>query len=241
MPNNKLSDLQKAIHSLGSPERARHSQRFFKTGPGQYSEGDIFLGLTVPEQRQIAKQYAALSLPDLQKLLHAKYHEERQIALLIIILQLKSIRKKQDKQAEKALYDFYLANTDYVNNWDLVDCSARDIVGVYLLDKPRKILYELAVSEKLWERRIAIIATFAFIKQNDFTDTLKISEILLKDQHDLMHKAVGWMLREAGKMDRPTLDQFLRQHYQKMPRTTLRYAIEHYPETDRQKFLKGLI
>ncbi|MCC7432798.1 DNA alkylation repair protein [Candidatus Peregrinibacteria bacterium] len=241
MTNSTLSELQKAIHKLGSPERATHSQRFFKTGPGQYAEGDVFLGLTVPEQRQIAKQFADLSLPDLQKLLRSKYHEERQIALIIIILQLKSIRKKQDKQAEKAFYDFYLAHTDYINNWDLVDGSARDIVGVYLLDKPRKILYQLAISPKLWERRIAIIATFAFIKQNDFTDTLKISEILLNDKHDLMHKAVGWMLREVGKIDRPTLDQFLRTHYQKMPRTALRYAIEHYPEAERQKFLKGLI
>lgn len=241
MTNSTLSELQKAIHKLGSPERATHSQRFFKTGPGQYAEGDIFLGLTVPEQRQIAKQYSDLSLPDIQKLLRSKYHEERQIALIITILQLKSIRKKQDKQAEKAFYDFYLAHTDYINNWDLVDCSARDIVGIYLLDKPRKILYELAVSPKLWERRIAIIATFAFIKQNYFTDTLKISEILLNDKHDLMHKAVGWMLREVGKMNHPTLDQFLRTHYQKMPRTALRYAIEHYPETERQKFLKGLI
>lgn len=236
-----FKNLAAAIKKLGNPEKAKLSQRFFKTGPGQYGEGDLFLGLTVPEQRQVIKAFLDLPLPDLSQALHSKYHEFRLTALLILNHQYAKAAQAQDSKLCQELYDFYLKHSTRINNWDLVDASARNVVGEYLYTRPRKILYKLAVSKNLWERRIAIISTFAFIKKNDFADTLKISEILFQDKEDLMHKAVGWMLREVGKMDRKTLDQFLRTHYQSMPRTALRYAIEHYPESVRQKFLKGKI
>lgn len=240
-----FQNLAKSIKKLGNPEKAKLSQRFFKTGPGQYGEGDIFLGLTMPEQRQIIKNFLDLDLADLKQALQSKYHEFRLCALLILNHQFAQAAKSKDQKLCQKLYAFYLAHTSHINNWDLVDASARNVIGEYLLLpqnlSKRQILYKLAKSKNLWERRIAIIATFAFLKQKDFTDTLKISKLLLQDKQDLMHKAVGWMLREIGKMNRSTLDQFLRQHYQKMPRTALRYAIEHYPETTRQKFLKGKI
>lgn len=236
-----FKNLAAEIKKLGNPEKAKNSERFFKTGPGQYGEGDIFLGLTVPQQRQVIKPFLDLSLSDLSEALHSKYHEFRLTALLILNHQyVKATKTKNDKLCQE-LCEFYLKHSTRINNWDLVDVSARNVIGEYLYTRPRKILYKLAASKNLWERRIAIIATYAFIKKNDFADTLKISEILFQDKEDLMHKAVGWMLREVGKMDRKTLDQFLRKHYQNMPRTTLRYAIEHYPESDRQKFLKGKI
>lgn len=236
-----FKNLAAAIQKLGSAEKARHSQRFFKTGPGEYGEGDIFLGLTVPEQRKVSKSFLDLPLSDLSQALHSKYHEFRLTALLILNHQYAKAAKSENNELCQKLYDFYLKHTDHINNWDLVDSSARYIIGEYLSTRPRQILYQLAASKKLWERRIAIISTHAFIKRKDFNDSLKISKILLKDQHDLMHKAVGWTLREIGKIDQAPLDQFLRQNYQQMPRTALRYAIEHYPESDRQKFLKGKI
>lgn len=236
-----LPDLIHLIRTTANPEKGQFLQKFFKTGPGQYAEGDIFLGITVPTQRQIAKQFSQLSLPDLTTLIQSKYHEDRLIALMILCFQFERAQREDNLMLQTELYNFYLSSTTYINNWDLVDASARPIVGTYLLDKPRKILYQLAKSANLWERRIAIIATFAFLKQRDFTDTLKISKQLFGDKHDLIHKAVGWMLREVGKVDRPTLDQFLRTHYQQMPRTALRYAIEHYPEEIRQQFLKNKI
>lgn len=234
-----FKNLAAAIKKLGNPEKAKLSERFFKTGPGQYGEGDLFLGLTVPEQRQVIKAFLDLPLPELSLALQSKYHEFRLTALLILNHQYAKAAKAKDDKLCREIYDFYLKHSARINNWDLVDASARNVVGEYLYTRPRAILYKLAASKNLWERRIAIISTFAFIKKNDFTDTLKISEILFKDKEDLMHKAVGWMLREVGKMDRQTLDKFLRTHYQNMPRTALRYAIEHYPETERQKFLKG--
>lgn len=236
-----FSNLASAIKKLGNPEKAKLSERFFKTGKGQYGEGDIFLGLTMPEQRQITKAFLDLPLPELSTALESKYHEFRLCALLILNHQYAKAAKAKDDKLCQQLCEFYLSHSTRINNWDLVDASARNVVGEYLYTRPRKILYKLAASKNLWERRISIISTFAFIKKSDFTDTLKISTVLFRDKEDLMHKAVGWMLREVGKMDRATLDQFLRQNYQKMPRTTLRYAIEHYSEPDRQKFLKGKI
>jgi 3-methyladenine DNA glycosylase AlkD len=227
------SDLQK----LASKEDARFLQRFFKTGKGQYGEGDKFLGIRVPMLRKLAKQYSALSVDDALRLLRSEYHEERMSALIIMVNRF----KKGELSEKEALYQQYLTHTKYINNWDLVDTSAEHIVGAYLLDRDRKPLYDLAVSDDLWERRIAILSTFHFIRRNQFDDTLAISEILLNDKEDLIHKAVGWLLREVGKRDMVAEESFLARHYQNMPRTMLRYAIEKFPEEKRRKYLKGEI
>lgn len=210
---------------------------YFKTGKGEYAEGDVFIGITVPVQRTIAKKYRDLPLTDIEKLLHSNIHEYRLTALFILCDQL----KKADEVMKETYFDFYLSNTKWINNWDLIDLSARDIIGGWLIDKPkeRKILYALARSKSIWERRIAIIATSAFMKNNDFTDTYAISEILLHDTHDLIHKAVGWMLREAGKRDEKALIDFLAKHYKVMPRTMLRYAIEKFSAVLRTRYLSG--
>jgi len=231
--------VQKEIHNRANPEKAQLFQRFFKTGKGEYGEGDMFVGLTVPQSRKIAQQYIALTLPELQTLLQSKIHEERLIALLILIHNF----EKKDEKVRKQIYNLYLSHTKYINNWDLVDLSAPKIVGAYLLDKPRTILYKLAKSNSLWERRIAVIATLIFIvKRKENTDTFAIAEILLNDTHDLIHKAVGWMLREVGKhISQETEEEFLKSRYKKMPRTMLRYAIEHFSEKKRQMYLKGKI
>lgn len=215
---NSLFKLRQELMAKASNERAAVSQRFFKTGKGEYGEGDIFIGLTVPQSREISKSYKELYFIEVEKLLHSKIHEERLIALYILVFKFKKEPKK--------VFDFYLKNTKYVNNWDLVDSSAHLIVGEYLMDKARDLLYFLARSESLWEKRIAIIATFQFIRKNQFEDTIKIAEILLGGRHDLIHKAVGWMLREMGKKSEKTLEEFLNKHAQKMPRTMLRYSIE---------------
>lgn len=227
--------VQKALKDKSDPHKAKECARFFKTGPGQYGDGDLFWGLTVPEQRQIAKQYLNLPLQEIQILLNNKIHEQRLTALHILVYQF----VKTDEKTRKKIYHFYLKNTKRINNWDLVDTSARDIIGEYLITRPleRKILYHLVKSKNLWERRIAIIASFAFIRQNDFADTLKLSELLLSDKEDLMHKAVGWMLREVGKRDITILTMFLQKHKTQMPRTTLRYAIEHFPPEIRKSYL----
>jgi len=225
---------------------------FFKTGPGEYAAGDKFIGITVPNIRSVAKQfYKQTSLADVQKLLNSPIYEYRLVGLIILTYQyatneklIKQLNKQQSHFAEikcKKIFIFYLKNTKKINNWDLVDLSAYKIVGAYLLDKDKNILYKLAKSKNLWEKRISIISTFAFIKNDDFIDTLKISEILLKDNHDLIHKAVGWMLREVGKIDRRIEETFLKKYYKKMPRTMLRYAIEKFPEVLRQKYLKNKI
>ncbi len=226
---------QKALKAKGSAAKAKSSSWFFKTGPGQYGEGDIFWGVTVPEQRAIAKQFMQLPLEQLQILLNNKIHEQRLTALLILTYQF----AKANETEQKKIYAFYLKNTKRINNWDLVDASARDIVGKYLIahKSERKILYQLVKSRNLWERRISIISTFAFIQQKDFADTIKISELLLNDKEDLMHKAVGWMLREMGKRDRTVLVKFLQTHKNKLPRTALRYAIEHFPPEIRKSYL----
>ncbi len=232
-----LKVLKKELRSKATLKRAKILQRFFKTGPGEYGEGDIFLGIKVPDSRTIVKKYSDIDFKEVEKLLHSKIHEERSVALGILI---QKFQKGDEKQKEK-VFKLYLKNTKNVNNWDLVDSSADKIVGEYLMDKPKNILYKLAKSKNLWERRIAIMSTFQFIKKNKFKETLKISEMLLSDSHDLIHKAVGWMLREAGKRSLATEERFLKKHYQKMPRTMLRYAIERFPERKRQAYLKGKI
>jgi len=217
---------------LADPKRAKTSAWFFKTGPGQYGEGDIFLGLTVPQSRVLARKYKNLPLSQIQTLLKSKFHEERLIALLILV--------HQFANNPKAIYDFYLNNTKYINNWDLVDLTAPKIVGEFIMDHPSDILFKLVKSDNLWERRIAILSTFAFIYKGRPEPTLQISKLLLSDKHDLIHKAVGWMLREVGKRcSQKTLTDFLDLNLNLLPRTTLRYAIERLPPPLSQKYLIG--
>ena len=228
-----LDKIKREMSQLSDPDRAKNLSWFFKTGKGQYAEGDIFLGIIVPEQRKVAKKYVNLSLDDLQELLSSKVHEHRFTALVILI----SKYRKAEKSGKKEIFNFYLKNTENVNNWDLVDVSAPRIVGNYLLDRERSILYKLAKSDSLWERRISILSTFAFIGKKDFEDALNISELLLDDEHDLIHKAVGWALREIGKRDQNVEERFLAKHYLHMPRTMLRYAIEKFDEKKRKGYL----
>ncbi len=229
-----LKNIKQEILANADPTRARNLARYFKTGKGQYAQGDKFLGLTVPQSRSIVKKYTNLPLIDIRRLLQSKIHEERLIALLILVHQF----EKANNKDRKAIYNFYLKNTKYINNWDLVDLSAHKIVGAYLLDKDRKILIKLAKSQDLWEKRISIISTFTFIYHDQLEDSIKIAQILLNDKHDLIHKAVGWVLREVGKKDQTVLVSFLTENIRQLPRTTLRYAIERFPEPLRQKYLK---
>ena len=231
--SNTLKNIIIDLQNLNDPVKAEILSKFFKTGKGQYGEGDIFLGIKVPEQRKVAKKYTGLTLDDISHLLKSEIHEFRLTALFILVLKY----KKEDTHGKQEIVDFYLRNTENINNWDLVDSSAHYILGDFLLDKDRSILYELARSENLWERRIAMLSTFAFIKNEQFEDALNISEILLFDKHDLIHKAVGWMLREIGKSDLKTEDEFLQKHYNEMPRTMLRYAIEKFDEEKRNFYL----
>ena len=227
-----LSELRAA----GTPEKAAHLSRFFKIGPGQYGEGDRFLGVVVPQTRRIAKANIATSFLELQRLLDSPWHEARLCALLILVYRFKA---KQTSEAERTeIFQFYVRNARRCNNWDLVDLTCRDVVGEYLVDKDRALLYRLAASENLWEQRIAIVSTWAFIRRSDYADTLALAKFLMTHTHDLIHKSVGWMLREVGKKDRKTLTGFLETYATRLPRTTLRYAIEHYPEEERQYFLK---
>lgn len=220
--------------SMANPEKGTFLQRFFKTGPGQYAEGDVFLGLVVPLTRSIAKANKQTQLSELQLLMESEYHEARLCALLIVVEKF----KKASEAEREELYTFYLKNARRINNWDLVDVTCPHVVGLYLLDKDRSRLYELAESDNLWEQRIAMVSTVTFIRNREFSDTLALAERLMTHKHDLMHKAVGWMLREVGKKDRNTLTGFLEQYATKLSRTSLRYAIEHYPEDQRQYFLK---
>jgi 3-methyladenine DNA glycosylase AlkD len=231
-----LLDLQRELVRASDPQSARDLAMFFKTGKGEYGEGDEFCGITVPELRKIAKRYLHLRLADVNKLLRSRVHEHRFTALEILVFQFES----GDESAKQKVFDFYLKHTRYINNWDLVDTSAPYIVGEHLATRPRKILYRLAKSSNIWERRIAIVATAAFIKRGDLKDTFGIAALLLKDKHDLIHKAVGWMLREAGKRSEPAMLNFLAQNYARMPRTALRYAIERLPEPQRKAILKGV-
>lgn len=220
--------------SVANPEKAKFLQRFFKTGPGEYAEGDVFLGLVVPLTRSIAKQNKATPISELQKLIGSEYHEARLCALLIAMEKY----KKATPGEQKEIYEFYLRNTSSINNWDLVDVTCPHIVGKYLLDKDHSDLYHLSKSNNLWEERIAMVSTVTFIRHGQFDDTLALAEYFIDHKHDLMHKAVGWMLREVGKKDRETLTNFLDRNCTFLPRTALRYAIEHYPEDQRQDFLK---
>jgi 3-methyladenine DNA glycosylase AlkD len=228
-----LNKVKADLYTLASPEKAKILSRFFKTGTGEYGEGDVFLGITVPGQRRVARKYSGMALEDLQKLLSSPVHEHRLTALLILVARY----QKANAKGKKEVYDFYLKNIKHTNNWDLVDLTAEKILGDYLLDKDKSLLYRLASSNNLWERRMAIVTTYQFIKNNQFEDTFHISEILIQDKHDLIHKAVGWMLREVGKRNQYAEEQFLLKYYKKMPRTMLRYAIEKFEEKKRLFYL----
>jgi 3-methyladenine DNA glycosylase AlkD len=227
--------MQQRLRHFASATKARLLQGFFKTGPGEYGEGDRFLGVMVPYIRSVAKEYQDAPLPEVRKLLRSPWHEARLLALLILVRKFEG----GNEALRKTIYTLYLKSIRSVNNWDLVDLTAPKIVGPFLEKRFRKPLYRMVRSDDLWERRIAILATFHFIRQDDFEDALQLAEALLDDEEDLMHKAVGWMLREVGKRDEAVLKGFLRKHYRHMPRTMLRYAIERFPEGERQKYLKG--
>jgi 3-methyladenine DNA glycosylase AlkD len=220
------------------PEKAKFHLRFFKTGKGEYGEGDQFLGVSMPNQRKVAKKYhKEISLKEITDLLKSKIHEHRMTGLLFLVYKY----EKSNEKEREILFNFYIKNLNAINNWDLVDVTTPNIVGNWLIDKDKDILYTFARSSNLWKRRIAILATFRFIKHNKFDDTLKIAKILLNDKHDLIHKAVGWMLREIGKRDQVLLETFLHKHYKEMPRTMLRYAIERFEESKRKMYLKGQV
>jgi 3-methyladenine DNA glycosylase AlkD len=232
----KAADIRKELQSMADPDKAAILQRFFKTGPGQYSEGDIFIGVMVPQSRQVAKKFSQLPLVEVRTLLYSGIHEERLVALLILARRYSSTSSSREKEE---IVKFYLNNIKQVNNWDLVDLSAPNILGAHLADnRDRRLLYRFAGSDNVWERRIAIVATHHFIRNSDFSDTLKIAAMLLQDRHDLIHKAAGWMLREVGKRDAAAEEAFLEKHYTAMPRTMLRYAIERLPESKRRRYMK---
>ena len=229
----QLTAVRRRLRTFADPVRATFVARFFKTGPGQYGEGDRFLGLQVPQLRTVAREFRSLSLADVRSMLASPWHEERLLALVILVDQF----ERGDEAQRKAIYAFYMASTDRINNWDLVDASAPQIVGGYLAGRSRAPLYRLAKSKSIWERRIAIIATQHFIRLGEFDDTLAIADLLLTDRHDLIHKAAGWMLREVGKRDRARLEIFLWKKVTRMQRTMLRYAIERFPAALRRRYL----
>ncbi len=230
-------DLQTRLDRLASPQDAVFLQRFFKTGPGEYGEGDRFLGIRVPVLRKLAREARDLPLNQAVRLLHSPLHETRMLALLILANRM----PRAADDVRRDIYDCYLDNTAHINNWDLVDVTSPHVVGAYLADRDRQVLDRLARSESLWERRIAIVSTHWFIRHGEFADTVRIAGQLLTDEHDLIHKAVGWMLREVGKRDASVLHAFLRPHGPRMPRTMLRYAIERFPEDVRQAYLADRI
>ncbi len=229
----KAKDVQKSLQSVAKPERVEHLQRFFKSGPGEYAEGDMLIGVYVPNARKIAQQYNTLALGETKKLLKSKIHEEGFVALLILVNQFQN----GDSKDQETIYNLYLENTKHINNWDLVDASAHLIIGPYLENKEKKILEKLSKSKILWERRISMMATFSYIKKGKFKTALKIAKILINDSHDLIHKSVGWMLREIGKRDLAVEEKFLEKHSTKMPRTMLRYAIERFPKEKYRYYL----
>jgi 3-methyladenine DNA glycosylase AlkD len=232
-----VKEIKDKLKKLGNNKRAEQSRRYFKTGPGEYGEGDIFVGIRVPELRKLSRAYRDIPLEATEILLNSPIHEERLLALLILVMKYAG----SDAGEQKRIYTLYLKNTRFVNNWDLVDASAHYIVGPFLMDKNKRPLYRLAVSKSIWDRRIAIMSTFHYIRQNIYSETLKIADTLISDKEDLIHKAVGWMLREIGKRDLQTEEEFLRPRYKAMPRTMLRYAIERFPAAKRQRYLKGTI
>ncbi|MEA3413939.1 MAG: DNA alkylation repair protein [Nanoarchaeota archaeon] len=231
MINNLLNELQK----YSSKEKAEIFKKFFKTGKGEYAEGIILIGLTIPKQREIAKKYQDISLSNLTKLLDSKIHEHRISAGIILV----NKYKKANQEKKQEIFNLYIKNAKKFNNWDLVDITCTHIVGDFLLDKDRTLLYDLSKSKNLWEQRISIVSTFEFIRKKDFGDALRIFESLLNHKHDLIHKAIGWMLREIGKRNKEILEDFLKTNYNKLPRTTLRYSIERFPKEERKKWLKG--
>ena len=233
----KTPDILSQLEKLGNREHAQVLQRFFKTAPGEYGEGDVFVGLRVPEIRRLAKEYQALSIAEIIRLLQSAIHEARLLALLILI----RAYSQGDACLQERIFNLYLQHTRFINSWDLVDASAEYIVGSHLRYRSRAPLYILSASNLLWDRRIAIMATFCYIKAGEFAETGRIAERLIRDPEDLIHKAVGWMLREIGKRDRLLEEAFLKVHYKSMPRTMLRYAIEKFPETLRQQYLRGEI
>ena len=230
-----ISKLRACLNQLASPADAKFLQRFFKTGPGEYGAGDKFIGIRVPMTRRLAKEFAALPRREAVALLQSPVHEKRLLALIILV----NAYQRGDDAEREEIYALYLAQLDRVNNWDLVDSSAPYIVGPHLAERSRTILFRLARAKNLWHRRVAMLAAFHFIRQNDFADALRLAELLRDDEHDLMHKAVGWMLREIGKRDVAVLRKFLQQHAALMPRTMLRYAIEKLSEHERQRYLRA--
>ncbi len=231
------SDVVTRLRELGDAEIAAHSQRFFKTGPGEYGEGDRFLGIRVPALRQEAKRCAGLSLAQNLKLLRSPFHEARLLALLLLVRRY----ERGDPRERNELFRHYLEHTAYINNWDLVDSSAPAVIGSHLLHGNRALLDRLAASPSLWERRIAVLACFHFIRRGDFRDALRLCAALLDDEEDLIHKATGWMLREIGKRDGAKARAFLKRHGRRMPRTMLRYAIEKFPPDERKRYLTGAV
>jgi 3-methyladenine DNA glycosylase AlkD len=229
--------LREKLQAQANEAWAEDMRRYFKCGPGEYAEGDQFVGVRMPQLRKLVKAYPETPMTDIETLLHSPIHEERMLALLLMVQRY----RQGDETEQKRLYHCYLDSTTVINNWDLIDVTAEHIVGGWLFGRSREPLHRLARSKSLWERRIAIMATFHFIKNCDFDETLKLAKLLLGDQHDLIHKAVGWMLREVGKRDRDAEEAFLQQQYRVMPRTMLRYAIERFPEERRQAYLKGLV
>ena len=234
--SRKIQILKKELKEKSDSRQSKILSRFFKTGVGEYGEGDKFLGIKVPVLRQLAKNFLDLNFSEIQKILQSSYHEERFTALVILIEQY----QKGDEKIKKKVFDFYLKNLKRINNWDLVDLSTPNIVGDYLLTYDRKILFKLARSKNLWSRRVAVLATFPLIKQKSFSEILQLTKQILfeqKEKHDLLHKALGWMWREVGKRDQKFLEQFLDQFAKQLPRTTLRYAIERMPKSKRGQYL----
>jgi len=228
---------KRALRRYADPVRAKHALRFFKTGPGEYGAGDRFIGAKVPEIRLVCREFRTLPLAEVRKLLKSAVHEERLLAVFILVWQF----KRGDPAQQENVYRFYVRHMKHINNWDLVDSSAPYIVGGYLFEQDRKELYTWAKSRNLWKRRIAVMGTFYFIREDDFDDALRLSKLLLRDEHDLIHKAVGWMLREIGNRNRRVEEAFLKKHYPKMPRTMLRYAIEKFPEKRRRAYIEGRV
>jgi 3-methyladenine DNA glycosylase AlkD len=230
-----VQHVRARLGSLDDPGRAALLQRYFKSGPGEYGEGDLFRGIRVPDLRRLSRQFRSLPSEEVAELLGSPFHEDRLLALLIMVEQY----RKGSEEVRQAIYDRYLSSTAFINNWDLVDLSAGHIVGMHLLERERSPLYRLAASASLWERRIALMATFPFVRRGEYGDTLALVRLLLADRQELIHKAAGWMLREIGKRDSGTEDAFLLEHYRSMPRVMLRYAIERLPEARRRQYLKG--
>lgn len=233
-----VTEIKKRLRKEGNLKSSEHSSRFFKTGKGEYGYGDLFLGIRVPVIRRFAKEFASLSFTDTKKLIRSKYHEERLLGLIILV---NKYKKTKNNLEQEKIYQIYIDHFKYINNWDLVDVTCPHIVGKHLMDKDRSIIYKWAKSDDLWTKRISILTNWWFVRNGDLSDVFKISNILLKDEHDLIHKAVGWMLREAGKKDIKKLEAFLRPVYKKMPRTMLRYAIEKFSEKKRKSYLEGKI